>query len=90
MAAMRVGASHASVGIWYLARIIVQRCEYGDSDITVPMHAGAADEEEAVSLGQHAVCPGAGKGLGKGVGKNELATPGPPTRAKLPQGGTLG
>ena len=71
MAAMRVGTSHNSVSSSYLATIIIQRCEYDDGDIAVPMDAGPADEEEAGSLGQRAVGPGAGKGGSKGRGKNE-------------------
>ena len=88
MAAMRVGTSHASVTASYLATIIIQRCEYDDGDVVVPMDAGAADEEEdAGSMGQRAVGPGAGKGGGKGGGKNSWAAPLPPTCEKLPPGG---
>ena len=73
-----------------LSTTICQRCEFDEAAMgsAVPMEFNAVGDEEredAGSLRQRAVGPGLGKGGGGGG-----HVPGPPTRAKLPPGGTGG
>ena len=85
MAAQKTQHSITSI---YLHTIIKQRCEFDDAAMgeAVPMDANQVDEDDAWSLGQRAVGPGADKGGGRGNASQQQVS----DWKKLPPGGTGG